>query len=306
MKTVTKFFPQITKDGSYTFFSPEFNEAFHSHYGARQEAEKKFLEPSLLKNKARLHSQNTCSTLKLLDICYGLGYNSAAVLAGIWLVNPQCKVELIALEIDGTVPLQAIEHNLLNQWQSPILQLLTQLATTKHIQTNYLDASLLIDDARKTIQQIYQNGWQADAILLDPFSPPKCPQLWTVEFLGLVTKCLKPTGRIVTYSSSAAVRTALSLTGLSIGSTPGVGRKSPGTVASFFADNLPALSLQEREHLQTRAAVPYRDPELQDTAENIRQKRELEQGDSSLEPTSQWKKRWTSDLNCMISGVTHK
>ena len=297
---MTRFLPQITQDGSYTFFSPEFNEAFHSHYGARQEAEKKFLEPSLLKDKARLHSQNTGVSLRLLDICYGLGYNSAAVLAGIWSVNPRCKVELRALEVDSTVPLQASEHNLLNQWQIPIPQLLTQLATTKHIQTNYLDASLLIGDARRTIQQIYQHGWQADAILLDPFSPPKCPQLWTVEFLGLVAKCLKPTGRIVTYSSSAAVRTALSLAGLSIGSTPGVGRKSPGTVASFLAGNLPALSLQEREHLQTRAALPYRDPQLQDSAENIRQKRELEQQYSNLEPTSQWKKRWTSSSKHLV------
>ena len=291
---MAQFLPQITKDGSYTFFSPEFAEAFHSYYGARQEAEKKFLEPSLLKDKACLQNQKSSSSLRLLDICYGLGYNSAAALAGIWSVNSQCRVELIALEIDSQVPLQAIKHNLLNQWRIPIPQLLNQLITTKHIQTNYLDGSLLIDDARKSIQEIYRHGWQADAIFLDPFSPPKCPQLWTVEFLGLVTKCLKPTGRIVTYSSSAAVRTALSLAGLQIGSTPNVGRKSPGTVASFSADNLPNLSLQEQEHLQTRAAIPYRDPELQDTAESIRQKRQLEQQESSLEPTTKWKKRWTS------------
>ena len=303
---MTQFIPQITKDGSHTFFSSEFDEAFHSHYGAKQEAEKKFFEPSLLKDKACLAERKHSINLRLLDICYGLGYNSAAALAGIWSVNPQCRVELIALEIDAKVPLQAIKHNLLNQWQMPIPQLLARLATTKRVHNNYLEASLLIDDARKSIQQIDQTGWQADAIFLDPFSPPKCPQLWTVEFLGLVTKCLKPTGRIVTYSSSAAARTALSLAGLHIGSTQSVGRKSPGTVASLCHDNLATLSVQEQEHLHTRAAIPYRDPELQDTAEGIRQKRELEQGDSSLEPTSKWKKRWTSSLNCMISGVTYK
>lgn len=291
---MTEFTPQITKDGSHTFFSPEFNEAFHSHYGARQEADQKFLEPSLLKDKANLNNQKSSTSLRLLDICYGLGYNSASALAGIWSVNPQCKVELIALEINVTVPLQAIEHNLLNQWQQPIPQLLTQLANTKYIHTQNLDASLLIGDARKTIRQIHQHNWQADAIFLDPFSPPKCPQLWTVEFVELVAQCLKPTGRIATYSSSAAVRTALSLAGLQIGSTPGVGRKSPGTVASFTSTNLPSLSCQEQEHSKTRAAIPYRDPHLKDTAENIRQRRELEQQASYLESTSQWKKRWTS------------
>lgn len=291
---MTEFTPKITQDGSHTFFSPEFNEAFHSHYGARQEADQKFLEPSLLLTKVDPDKQKSSTSLRLLDICYGLGYNSASALAGIWSVNPQCKIELIALEIDATVPLQAIEHNLLNQWQQPIPQLLTQLANTKYVQTQNLEASLLIGDARKTIQQIHHDGWQADAIFLDPFSPPKCPQLWTVEFVALVAKCLKPTGRIATYSSSAAVRTALSLAGLQIGSTPGVGRKSPGTVASFANDNLPPLSCQEQEHSQTRAAIPYRDPYLKDTAENIRQRRELEQQASNLEPTSQWKKRWTS------------
>lgn len=305
---MTQFIPQITKDGSPTFFSPEFNEAFHSYYGAKQEAEKKFFEPSLLKDKACLQKPKSSNCLNLLDICYGLGYNSASALAGIWSVNPQCKVNLIALEIDATVPLQAIKHNLLAQWQMPIPQLLTQLATTKHIQTDYLAASLVIDDARKTIQQLDDfsadgNVWQADAIFLDPFSPPKCPQLWTVEFLKLVAKCLKPNGRIVTYSSSAAARTALSLAGLKVGSTTSVGRKSPGTVASFSAINLPTISLQEQEHLQTRAAIPYRDPTLQDTAERIRQQRELEQQASKLEPTSKWKKRWSSPLNCMISNV---
>lgn len=297
---MSEFTPKLTQDGSYTFFSQEFDEAFHSHYGARQEAEKKFVEPALLKEKACQGS------LRILDICYGLGYNSASALAGIWSINPQCKVELIALEIDASVPLQAIKHNLLAQWQTPIPQLLTQLITTQQVQTDYLEASLLIGDARKTTQQIYLDNWQADAIFLDPFSPPKCPQLWTVEFLNLVAKCLKPTGRIVTYSSSAAVRTALSLADLQIGSTPSVGRKSPGTVANFDGENLPPLSCQEQEHSQTRAAIPYRDPHLQDTTENIWQKRKLEQQNSDLEPTSQWKKRWTSSLNFMISGTSHK
>ena len=291
---MTEFTPQITKDGSYTFFSPEFDEFFHSYYGAKQEAEQKFVEPSLLKDKACQQDQKDGSNLCILDICYGLGYNSAAALAEIWSVNPQCKVELVALEITSEVPLQAVEQNLLNQWQDPIPQLLAQLATTHKIQTNHLQAQLLIGDARTTIQQIYQQRWQADAVFLDPFSPPKCPQLWTIEFLELVTKCLKPTGRIVTYSSSVAVRTALSLLGLKIGSTPGVGRKSPGTVASFSGDNLPSLSLQEQEHFKTRAAIPYRDTHLGDSASSIREKRRLEQQNSNLESTSQWKKRWTS------------
>ncbi len=153
---MTEFTPQITKDGSYTFFSAEFNEAFHSHYGAKQEAEKKFVEPSLLTEKASQQNQQPDRILRLLDICYGLGYNSAAALANIWALNPQCQVELIALEIADRVPIQAVQQQLLNGWQPPVPQLLDQLAITKKIQTKYLKASLLIGDARNTIKQIYQ------------------------------------------------------------------------------------------------------------------------------------------------------
>lgn len=279
------FIPQLTEDGSFTFFSPEFGEAFHSRFGAKQEAEQKFVEPTQLRQKALQPS------LRLLDICYGLGYNTAAALAAIWTVNPHCGVEWMGLEFDLMVPQAAIAHHLLNQWQSPIPQILSQLATNRQIQTPQLQAQLLVGDARITIEQVYQSGFQADAIFLDPFSPPNCPQLWTVEFLGLVAKCLKPDGTVATYSCSAAVRTALMAAGLKIGSTTPVGRRSPGTVASYN-DDLPPLSLQEQEHLQTRAAIPYRDFELCDRAEVILQRRQIEQQASSLEPSSHWKQRW--------------
>jgi tRNA U34 5-methylaminomethyl-2-thiouridine-forming methyltransferase MnmC len=283
---------EATADGSYTFFSEEFAEAFHSHYGAKQEAEAKFVEPCQIKQKALKIQQEPNSSLRLLDICYGLGYNSAAAIEAIWSVNPQCQIELIALEISAAVPRQAVQQQLLTQWRSPIPNLLAELATNFQVENDKLQAKLLIGDARQSIQQLCQSQWQADAIFLDPFSPPKCPQLWTVEFLTLVAQSLKPNGRLATYSCSAAVRKALSLTGLQFGSTPGVGRRSPGTVASYSSEDLPCISLQEKEHLHTRAAIPYRDYYLRDSAEVIRQRRKQEQENSNLEPTSYWKKRW--------------
>ena len=285
------FTPQETKDGSYTFFSNEFNEAFHSFYGAKQEAEVKFVVPTKLRELARQKS-----TIKLLDICYGLGYNSAAAMEAIWQENPQCKIELFALEITADVPQNAIAYNLLNLWQTPIPQLLTTLATDFEVDCNLLKAQLLIGDARQTIQHLCEPKWQADAIFLDPFSPPKCPQLWTLQFITKVARCLKPTGRLATYSCAAAVRTAFELAGLKYGSTPSMGRKSPGTVASFQDNNLLPLSLQEKEHLQTRAAIPYQDIYLDNSAEQIKQQRQEKQLQSSLGSTSQWKKRWQKKL----------
>ncbi|MDB9314461.1 MnmC family methyltransferase [Spirulina sp. CS-785/01] len=283
------FHPQPTGDGSFTFFSAEFGESFHSHYGAMQEATYKFVLPCLLPEKAR-----STEHLTLLDVCYGLGYNTAAALAAIWQVNPDCRVTVVALEWDERVPKSAIAHHLLDGWPIPVADLLQQLADQHYVETDYLTAQLDLGDARQTLLPLAEKPLQADAIFLDPFSPPHCPQLWTVEFIQALVQCLHPQGRLATYSCAAAVRQALRLAGLHIGTTPGIGRKSPGTIASFSPYALQPLSQQEQEHLHTRAAIPYRDRTLNASQTTILQTRQREQKQSLLEPTTHWKKRWQS------------
>jgi tRNA U34 5-methylaminomethyl-2-thiouridine-forming methyltransferase MnmC len=281
-----QFHPCITDDGSYTFFSEQFGQTFHSKFGAKEESIFKYAMPTLLAEKAsRGH-------LRILDICYGLGYNSAAALATIWRSNPDCTVEIIALELDRSVPVSAIEHHLLSDWEEPIPQLLTRLVQAQIITEDRLQAQLILGDARQTIRAAIDRAFQADAIFLDPFSPTACPQLWTVEFIDRVAKCCATDGIVATYSCASAVRTALIAAGLCIGDSSPVGRKSPGTIASFMQSQLTPLSPQELEHLQTRAAIPYRDPSLSDSMAKIIIRRELEQDECGLETTSQWKKRW--------------
>jgi tRNA U34 5-methylaminomethyl-2-thiouridine-forming methyltransferase MnmC len=240
--------------------------------------------------------------VRLLDICYGLGYNTAAALETIWAINPSCYVELIGLELNPVVPQAAIANHLFDNWNYEYTPILTKLAYEQQVQTERLNAKLLIADARVSIQQVNQSSFLADAIFLDPFSPPQCPQLWTVEFLQQVSLCLHENGWLATYSCAASVRTALMLAGLRIGSTPPVGRRSPGTVAVYpqntecFRDSsLPPLSPAEQEHLLTRAAIPYHDPQLHDPADVIILRRQQQQQACSLEPTSRWRKRWLSN-----------
>jgi tRNA U34 5-methylaminomethyl-2-thiouridine-forming methyltransferase MnmC len=270
-----------TGDGSFTFYSPTFQATFHSISGAWQEAEEKYVRPSgLLK---------ASSPIKVLDICYGLGYNSAALLNTLWQERPEAKVQLIALELELEVPRAAHQLGGLSHW--PLAEAaLGVLASDGTVETDCLSAQLLIGDARKTIVQV-PSHW-ADGIFLDPFSPECCPMLWSVEFLALVAQRLQRTGSIVTYAASASVRTALKLAGLSVGSTPPVGRRTPGTIANWQG-GLPPLSQQESEHLQTTAAIPFRDLTLEDDTETLHIRRTDEQRQSGLEPSSHWRKRWS-------------
>ncbi len=288
---MTAWMPQPTQDGSYTFFSAEFGETFHSGLGAKTEAFQKFVEATDLVEKAQ------CPTLQLLDVCYGLGYNTAAALESIWQVNPNCRVEVYGLELDATVPIGAAVPELLSCWSDKVQEVLKDLAHTQTCQRDNLSAHLLIGDARQSIQKLVQQGFKADAIFLDPFSPRRCPQLWTVEFLSSLAKCLATHGKLSTYSRSAAVRTALLAAGLWIGTIPMEHNSAPhewsqGTVAAWQPEILPPLSQMEQEHLQTRAAIPYRDPILRDGIEEIVARHHQEQQKTQLESTSSWRRRW--------------
>jgi tRNA U34 5-methylaminomethyl-2-thiouridine-forming methyltransferase MnmC len=284
--------PQPTQDGSCTFFSEEFGETFHSQEGARAEAFLKFVQATHLPAKANR------DRLRLLDVCYGLGYNTAAALETVWTINPTCRVELYGLERDPSVPKAAIEPPMIALWSDRVQAVLQTMAIEAEVNRPAISARLLIGDARQTIQTVSQGGFQADAIFFDPFSPRRCPQLWTVEFFQHVAQCLADDGRLATYSRSASVRSAMLAAGLCIGTIPLVGEAhqphewSQGTVAAFDRDQLQPLSIMEQEHLQTRAAIPYRDPQLHDSAATILDRQQHEQQRSNRESTSSWRRRW--------------
>lgn len=292
---MTDWTPEKTADGSYTFFSEEFQETFHSRKGAKIEAYHKFSRATNLTDTQ--HRDRLC----LLDVCYGLGYNTAMALETIWQANPNCHITLYALELDASVPLGAIAPPLLQDWSPPVQSILQDLAQQQRSRAAQLDATVLIGDARQTIQTLAAQNFQADSIFFDPFSPRRCPQLWSVEFFQQVVRCLAPTGKLATYSRSASVRIAMIEAGLKIGTIPLAQEDwceykahdwSQGTIGAWSEADLHPLTPMEQEHLQTRAATAYRDPTLRDTAAVILQRHQQDQAKSQAEATTRWRKRW--------------
>lgn len=80
-----------TNDTSTGLYSEEDNDIFHSKTGAKSEAFDKFIFPSnikeLLKSKKKI---------KVLDICYGIGYNTKALLS---LINDE-RILIDCLELN--------------------------------------------------------------------------------------------------------------------------------------------------------------------------------------------------------------
>lgn len=92
------FYPVETNDGSVGLYSETVEDIYHSSYGAYNEAVEKFIIPS---GFFEFVSNN--SEVKLLDICYGIGYNTKAAIKNALDVNPNINISVTCLEIDPEV-----------------------------------------------------------------------------------------------------------------------------------------------------------------------------------------------------------
>ncbi len=68
-------YPYFTNDGTVGLFSKKDDDIYHSTYGALSESWQKFILPS---NLAEYILNN--NTVKILDLCYGIGYNTKSAL----------------------------------------------------------------------------------------------------------------------------------------------------------------------------------------------------------------------------------
>ncbi|HLP79875.1 MAG TPA: hypothetical protein VK158_04530, partial [Acidobacteriota bacterium] len=75
--------PVQTKDGSMTLHNSEYDQTYHSQSGAWEEAVEKYVKPCSIKDGQRI-----------LDYCFGLGYNTLAALAC------ASRLSIVALEND--------------------------------------------------------------------------------------------------------------------------------------------------------------------------------------------------------------
>ena len=273
-----------TDDGTYTLRSQKRGdlwETMHTTHGALTEAHRKFAEPAGLRGK---------KAVSILDICSGLGLNASATMDNILDSEALMFDRLEFLEIDLVeiswetlaaaliIPSPSKSHQIIKKAIENYLihrGLLLFSAEETEIPVN-VDIRVHCEDARKMIMKIIGKQ-RYDAVFLDPFSPARSPELYSIEFLSCVKSLLKEDGILLTYTSAAPVRSALLDAGLEIGEGPAMGR-SGGTIASPTQKRI-QKSLEDNDERMialTDAGIPYRDPDLDLSAENIIENRQVE------------------------------
>jgi len=276
-----------TDDGSYTINSPDFDgkvETMHNSNGAITESFEKFVKPfkdSYLQNNNIKDSTDFSYSkdINILDICSGLGYNSAAILEEFLKNKDQnssisidmAEISIETLAIGLLIPSPIESHNIVKKAiESKLIEEdFGKLAIEDGEIPKNVDIDIFCEDGRKTIKNLKDDSY--DAIFLDPYSPAMAPELCTVEFFEELKRVIKDGGIIATYTLAAGVRFAFVEAGFYIGEGPIFGRKSGGTIASLdiknISKNIPIMD--ERTIALSDAGIPFRDLNLDLTTPEI-------------------------------------
>ena len=208
-------------DGSYTAYSQQFQEHYHStRDGALHESLSKHVIPALKHCEDR-------DDISILDICFGLGFNTLATLyyiqkegihKNVRIFSPEFDKELVASLHCFTYPKEF----------TPFLAIVEALSKHHVYKDENLYIELYLGDARVYVRHAKE---KFDIVYQDAFSPSSNPLLWTVEYFKDIANLIKDDGIVTTYSMALKTRLALHENGFKIYIHQGDGHRD-STLAS--------------------------------------------------------------------------
>jgi tRNA U34 5-methylaminomethyl-2-thiouridine-forming methyltransferase MnmC len=198
-----------TDDGSNTLFSQEYNQHYHScRDGALYESLSKHIMPAL-------HYQNKKEKLVILDICFGLGYNTFATLYYLKKNHFKKKLHIYSPELDEALVKSLKEFVYPDELR--FCQLIVQeLSKNFFYEDNDCTIEIINKDAREVLKELKRENITFDIVYQDPFSSEVNKSLWTVEYFDEIEKLLAKDGIVTTYSIATPVRLSMYESGLDI------------------------------------------------------------------------------------------
>lgn len=193
-------------DGSCTAYSKEYGEHYHSTKdGALSESLKKHVIPAFEHVKHK-------DEVAILDICYGLGFNTLATILYYQKHAPKKKLRIYSPELDAAL-VESLVHFDYPKAFDPLREIIKSLSTEGVYENETLRIELFLGDAREYVKKFHKHF---DIVYQDAFSPDVNPILWTKEYFGDIARAIKDDGILTTYSTALKTRLALHASGFII------------------------------------------------------------------------------------------
>ena len=220
-----------TNDGSLTLKSEKFNECYHSSEGALKETLYKHVFPAfeVVKNE----------NIKILDICFGLGYNTFASI----IYGKYKKIEIYSPEFDEELIKSLKNFKYPNEFEK-ISHIINKVSKNFCYEDSKIKIEIYRGDAREYIKTFDDNFF--DIVYQDAFSPKVNKELWTIEYFKEIKRIMKNSAVLTTYSVATPVRCALYTLGFNLYThTSDDIRK--GTIATFLhLNNFDIVDMKEK------------------------------------------------------------
>jgi tRNA U34 5-methylaminomethyl-2-thiouridine-forming methyltransferase MnmC len=189
----------LSDDGTYTAYSKEYSEHYHSTKdGALSESLKKHIEPAFSLTQDR-------DEVAILDICYGLGFNTLATILHTQKYAPKKRLSIYSPELDRALVASLPNFSYPKDFE-PLREIVLRLTQDGFYEDERIFVELFLGDAREYVKTFEKHF---DIVYQDAFSPSANPQLWTKEYFGDIKKAMKDDGVLTTYSTALKTRLAL-------------------------------------------------------------------------------------------------
>lgn len=206
-------------DGSFTAYSTLFDEHYHSTKdGALHESMSKHVLPALK------HTQEK-DEITILDICFGLGFNTFATLYA--LKDTPKKITVHSPEFD-TELIASLKHFHYPKAFEDFKEIITSISDKGRYESDKLKIVIYPGDARVFVRE---TDIKFDIVYQDAFSPSSNPLLWTCEYFKDIASVMKEEAILTTYSIALPTRIALHENGLKVYLNQGDGFRN-STLAS--------------------------------------------------------------------------
>ncbi len=224
-----------SEDGSFTAYSSEYGEHYHStRDGALNESLHKHVIPALSHVS---HKQE----ISILDICFGLGFNTLATLYYLQKNAIEKRVKIISPELDSTL-IASLKEFQYPEVFSPFLHIIEAISEAHEYKDKGLHVRVIVGDAREYLAECTE---RFDIVYQDAFSPSVNPMLWTKEYFADISKVIQDDGIVTTYSMALKTRLALYENGFHIYVNSGEGYRD-ATLASKVLLDFPLVDMKHK------------------------------------------------------------
>lgn len=195
-----------TKDGSTSILLPDWNETYHSKFGAIQEAKHVFIKSGL-----SLFQEKSVS---ILEIGFGTGLN--AFITYLEAKNSGQSIDYTGVEAYPVSEEDALKMNYVSELEANSSEeIFLKMHQSTWNESVVLDENFTLEKQNKKFQEIEVTE-KYDLIYFDAFGFRVQPELWSLEIFQIMFKALKPNGILVTYACRSSIKNAMKEAGFQV------------------------------------------------------------------------------------------